>query len=527
MIPSLAKFGVLLVQLAPGATPEAILPVVKAFNDSAIGSPRTIAAAGSQNSGNPIYSAGSVHNLLVNQVVVRFRRGTDPQFIASTFSALGAEVIRAPADTDRSPYLIQFPGLSGHAVRERSNRLDALDSVVYAQPNFIAIDPQRLSGGGLATINACSLKCPYPITSASGADPYFANQWHLENTGVVGRKYSDLNAEKAWEVTTGSPQVVIAILDDLVEAGHEDLEGKIESSWNSFTQNGTPSSLELKDTDVHGTAVAGLAAAVTGNPKGIAGIAPLVSIYPVRTHDPTFPWHVIAEGIKHAADHARVLSMSWTLGWPEAHNNDGVPGIVEIEEAIAYALEKKAVLVFAAGNEPGLSGRTADYPASQADVLPIIAVSATDQSDARHKRGSLSDPCGWSSNYSVDAVAAPGVDLQTTDRMGTAGYCTTGVDSNYARFDGTSAATPLVAGIVALMLSKEPGLTAQQIKTRLQETAAHPNPTCTQQNSSCRPNDGAGWGLGWGRVDACKALGGGDSCARSARPMPPGFLVVQ
>jgi len=304
----------------------------------------------------------------------------------------------------------------------------------------------------------------------------------------------------------GSPDIVIAVLDDLVEAIHHDLEGKVTASWNAITQSGSASSLVLSSGDGHGTSAAGLAVALKGNGHGVVGIAPRTAIARIRTHAPTSNSAVTARGINHAANIAgvRVLSMSWTLGWA-AELPNGTPAM---EEAIANALAKDLVLVFAAGNDidqDAIDGREADYPASRASQLPIIAVSATDQWDALHKRTSLTEACGWTSNYSPFAVSAPGVELSTIDRMGSVGDCAAGAFSNYAKFSGTSAATPLVAGIAALLLTKDPGLTPSQVKARLQSTAEGP----------------------WKRVDACKALQGGSICERTATPEPPIGLGIQ
>ena len=282
------------------------------------------------------------------------------------------------------------------------------------------------------------------MSTVSTGDPFFAKQWHLDNPGTTGKQHADINAVKAWQITRGSPSVIIAIVDDMVETNHEDLQGKIQSSWNAFPENGTV----LTDLDCHGTAAAGIAVAVTGNGVGIAGIAANVLLMSVRTHNPGFPHFVIQRGIKHAADQADVLSMSWTLGWAETYPN----GIPVIEDALQYAaIQKARVLVFSAGND---QGKEAAYPASRTAQFPIIAVSATDQWDAIKTIKNPAEPCEWGSSVGADTVAAPGLDLYTIDRMGSKGYCVSGSNSNYAKFSGTSAAAPLVAGTAALMLSQ-------------------------------------------------------------------------
>lgn len=518
ILPSLERFGVMIIELAPQVDRSAVLRIVADYNRQFPAYPRHLAVAGGERhtrspNGNPIYSAGSVHNLLVNEVVVRFKRGTDRLVIGRTLGLFNAEVLRQPAVADRDSYLVRFPGMSGHGARDLSNRLDAQDVVEYSQPNFYFIDPQRLPGAGLAGgPKGCLLRCPDTMPPVQIGDRFLSKQWHLDNTGITGTEFADISARKAWAITPGNSNIVIAVLDDLVESGHEDLAGKICASGTVCAPStafppGVPNAgLSLTDSDFHGTAAAGLAAAVTGNLRGVAGVAIKSRIMPVRTHADGVPsLQSIETGIKHAADHAQVLSMSWHLGWASSYPQ----GILEVERAIEYAtLIKKRVLVFAAGNHDGLPGIEANYPANLTAKFPIIAVSATNEWDQLKVKEDLGDDCDWSSNIGVDTVAAPGVNLYTTDRMGDAGYCATGAHNNYTLFGGTSGATPLVAGTAALILAVDRSMTPLEVRTRLQLSAEHPAP-------EARPYDESGWGTGWGRINACRALQGRASCFRS------------
>jgi Subtilase family len=516
-LPSLERFGVMLIELAPTVAPDAILPLVRSYNERGRTTGQQVAFPGSQREGNPIYFAGSVDYVLVNEAIVQFRKGTDPRVIAGLLREVGAEIVREPADIGREPYVVRFPGVSGHGARALSNRLDALEPVVYSQPDFVGIDPQRLPVSGQTSGGACDLICTDPVSTASSGDPFLVNQSHLDNLGTNGKLHADINAKKAWQITQGSPSIIVAILDDLVEIAHPDLQqpGKIHAPWNALLADGSASSLVLKQSDVHGTAVAGLAAAVANNGVGVVGIAPNVKIMPVRVFDgATFRHSAMALAIEHAADQAQVLSMSWTLGW---ESQVPTAGFLRMQAALQYAsVDKGRVLVFSAGND---NNTPADYPASRTAEFPIIAVSATDEWDQLKKKVSQ-DPCGWGTSIGRDTVAAPGYNLHTTDRTGSAGYCTSGAASDYAKFDGTSAAVPLVAGTAALMLSADPTLTPLQVRTRLQQTAEHPNP-------GARPDDLSGWGLGWGRIDACRALQGTNCEQRGGTiPMPPGSISV-
>ena len=198
------------------------------------------------------------------------------------------------------------------------------------------------------------------------------------------------------------------------------------------------------------------------------------------------PEYAYARGIRKAADAAQVLSMSWTMGSPLNRSN-------VIEEAIRYALDKNRVLVFAAGNS---YRDEVNYPANLSSVYPVIAVSAIDRLGKFRIAGPLPDKSGsWGSNYGPEiSVAAPGENIYTSDNTGTAGHCFTG---DYTVFHGTSAATPVVAGVAALVLSQQPDLTPAQVRERLQQTARHPT-------DALRPSDEYGWGI----IDACRAVGG-------------------
>jgi subtilisin family serine protease len=508
VLPDLDAKGVLLVEFAPGAVTDDLVREVRAYNNQPLvpGAPRRVAVVGSESAGFPIYSAGSVHYLVTDEVLVRFKRGTDAQANEALLASMGAMVVESPSERDRVSYLVRFPGLSGHDVRERSNKLDSSDQVEYSQPNFTYIDPQRLPRGGLAAGRSCVELCPDAPVAAPGGDKFLGNQWHLANDGTKGKKYADVNAFRAWEITRGDPQIVIAILDDLVDTTHPDLLEKIVGSWNTLTQDGSAASLSLYSIDEHGTSVAGLAGAAMGNSGiGVAGVAPRVSLMRIRTHQPNSNADLVEKGIRHtfSEPRVRVLSMSWTLG-DESLISNGTPAV---DAAITDALEQGKVLVFAAGNSYGMTVKPAEYPANRASSTAVIAVSATDAEDRLQRKKDSTESCGWNSNVSANAVAAPGVELYTIDRPGSEGYCATGADNDYARFGGTSAATPLVAGIAALILSRKPSLTPQQVKSMLYETAEHPD-------RAKRPNDSSGWGLGWGRVDACRALGGGEFCNR-------------
>jgi thermitase len=240
-----------------------------------------------------------------------------------------------------------------------------------------------------------------------------------------------VQAPSAWDVTRSNSGIKIAIVDTGVQLNHPDLTSKLFPGYNFVDGNTNPS-----DGNGHGTHVAGIAAAATNNVSGIAGMAPLASILPLRALDNTGNGTLnnIANAIIYAADQgAQVINLS--LG--------GSQGSVTLENAINYAWGKGSVILAAAGNE---GTNTLTYPAYYENA---IAVASTDSND---QRSSFSNYGTW-----VE-VAAPGSNILST-------Y----IGSNYAYLSGTSMACPRVAGLAALLAAQ--GKNNVEIREDIQSTA--------------------------------------------------------
>ncbi|RME86018.1 MAG: peptidase S8, partial [Caldilineae bacterium] len=261
-------------------------------------------------------------------------------------------------------------------------------------------------------------------------DPYY-NDPNL----VYGPQ--QINAPAAWDITTGSSQVTIAILDTGIDLSHPEFAGRVLAGWDFVNQDSDPS-----DDHGHGTHVAGIAAAAINNGTGIAGIAGNASIMPVKVLDQNGSgwWSEVAAGIIWAADHgADVINMSLS----------GPADSQTARDAIAYANSLGTVVVVAAGNDGTDSPR---YPAAFENV---IAVGATTYQGAR-----------WTlSNFGPNVdVMAPGATIYST-------YGKLGQPSGYQFMTGTSMAAPHVAGLVALMRSANPSLSPTEIRDAIQNTA--------------------------------------------------------
>jgi hypothetical protein len=264
------------------------------------------------------------------------------------------------------------------------------------------------------------------VSSALPNDPYLGSQWHV---GKVG-------ASTAWDSAAGMGEgVKIAILDSGVEASHPDLVGNLVPGYNFVDGNA-----DTNDTCGHGTAVAGTAAAVSNNSAGVAGIAGKAKIMPVKVaFYNTSPsgcyayYSTVVSGINFAADNgARIVNVSYS----------GVAGSQAILNAAQYLRSKGGLLFASAGN----NGRDEGV----APTATMAVVSATDEND---------NLAGWSSYGSFVTLSAPGTNIWTTSTGG-----------RYGQWNGTSFASPLVAGVAALMMSANPSLDNLTIENLLYST---------------------------------------------------------
>jgi subtilisin family serine protease len=252
-----------------------------------------------------------------------------------------------------------------------------------------------------------------------------------------------IQAPQAWELTTGTASVTIAIVDTGIDLGHPDLADKIVAGTNVISPTQTP-----QDDNGHGTHVAGIAAAASGNATGIAGISWGARLMPVKALDANGDGDdaLVAAGIVWAVDHgADIVNLSLGGSCPSP----------ALELAATYASSKGATLVAAAGNT-GTVGVLC--PAA---FEPVIAVAATGPDDVRASFSSLGPE--------ID-VAAPGVGIYST--------LWTSQGSGYGYKSGTSMAAPHVAGLVALLASLPQFDTPEKIRAALEDTALELGPAC-------------------------------------------------
>lgn len=273
---------------------------------------------------------------------------------------------------------------------------------------------------------------------ASVEPNYRVHMMQVPNDPFYGREYwtRSINLEPAWDITTGSPNVIIGIIDAGVYAGHPDLKGRLLPGFN-FVDN-TPSTSDDSPSQ-HGTIVSVLAAGRGNDGVGEAGVAWGVKILPIKVINSVGDGNsiAVANGIHWAVDHgATVINLS--LGGPDFSQS--------VAREIGYARSRNISIVAAAGNEP----TERDYPA---DDQNVITVGASDENN---------NPASFTSVVNKVDVAAPGVNI--------AMYLPEKGADLYV-ISGTSFSAPIVSGIIALMQSVKPGLKQEEALTALKNTA--------------------------------------------------------
>ncbi len=304
-------------------------------------------------------------------------------------------------------------------------------------------------------------------------DPNFDKQWALRKVGALC----------AWDRTTGSAEVIVAIVDSGVDPTHPDLVDRLRTDGYDFVDDDS----DPRDEHGHGTHVAGIVAAVLNNNEGVAGLAPDVTILPVRVMDVRGRGsdRAIARGIRFSADKgAKVINLS--LGATLTLNADE-PSVL-VNDAIVYAQQQGALVVVAAGNDavPLPNAIAVDNP----DVLVVAAT------DERDRKAPFSNSGPWV------AVSAPGVRILST--MPTYDVFLTSdrlppderFQRNYDYMSGTSQATPYVAALAALLFSANPEWSAAEVAETIRSNATNIR--------DLNPR----FDLGTGRIDACKSFGG-------------------
>ena len=322
-------------------------------------------------------------------------------------------------------YVIKFDGR--YDFYDMKNELEMIDQIDMIEPVFIK------------------------KTYFTPNDPSYNDQWAHNNYGQansasggnVGTPDSDTDTDLAWDITTGDPSIVIAILDTGVNE-HSELQGRLLDGYDYVYQDDNPS-----DIQGHGTACAGIAAAKGNNNSGIAGVCWDCSVKPVKVlgDDGYGEDTVIAAAIQEtASEGVQIISMSLGGGGYNSY----------LDNSVSYAVDAGTVVFAASGND---NSGAVSYPAHYDDCIAVGAMSPCNE---RKNINSCDGENYWGSNYGDDLdFVAPGVRINTITSAG--GYTST--------FNGTSSACPHAAGIAGLILSVAPNMTPQQVRSIMQMNA--------------------------------------------------------
>lgn len=250
------------------------------------------------------------------------------------------------------------------------------------------------------------------------------------SNGLMRYALEAVEAPKAWDIITGSQEIIIAVIDTGIKLDHPEFAGRLVPGYDFVNKDD-----QADDDAGHGTHVAGVIAAALDNGQGVAGVCPNCRLMPVKSLNANKlgSWSQISQGILFAVDNgARVINLSLGAKTFSA----------TLVEAIQYAVDHDVIVVAAAGN-----GGT-DAPFYPAALEGVIAVAATTNEGTR-----------WSkSNFgSYIDIAAPGTQVYSTyNDLGDA-Y------KGYHYMSGTSMAAPFVSGVAGLLLSAESTLSAEQV----------------------------------------------------------------
>lgn len=431
----------------------------------------------------PVYREpqSGLRMVATDEITVRFKGGVSNETIDRFNKENGVEIV----EKDRfAPNQYTLKVKDPKETFAIANRYHESDLTEFAEPNFFS-----------------------EIKKA--AIPY-VEQWHLLNTGQDdGLAGEDVRAKDAWGLTKGAPNITVAIIDDGVDIDHPDLKPNIWTNpdgserdvhgWNFFgdtdnprPQKFTPPYNRLAGNDSHGTPCAGVVAATGEGALGVVGIAFGCKILPVKIFmgDDIVQNKTLGQAIRYAGQKADVLSNSWSC----PQSNDIA---FAIKDVVQTGRGGKGCPVFvAAGNDNDMQ---IGFPSN---VQGAIAVGASTNQGVRSFYSNYGEGLAFMAPSSGGTKGIYTTDVSIPGRGFNVGDVGKGdADGLYTNsFGGTSSATPLAAGIAALILSLNPDLRWDQVRKYMMDTAdkidlAHGDYI-----------NGSSLKYGSGRVNAYKAL---------------------
>ena len=447
---------------------------------------------------------------ITDKVVTQFKPGVSDSKIEKILDQCGLNYVKAYAGSGRN-FLLEVTKSTQKNPVKICLDLQGMPEVLHAEPNLV----NRFQNF-------------YEPT-----EDFYANQWHLSNQGGIELLAgADVNAPVAWNITRGRRDVVVAVIDDGFDVSHPDLNGAGKIVFPKDFIDGDLSPMpDAVFGDYHGTPCAGVAIGEE-NGTGIVGAAPGCAFMPIR-FDLAADDHTLFEIFEYAGRRAHVLSCSW--------------GPVPVFAPLSFLLYnqltdltktggpngKGCLIFFAAGNynaplkdmdnesfkwrhpRRGLvetTGPILNGHATHPDVIAVSASTSQNRKAAYSNWGKEIDLCAPSNNWhpTDPMVKLPGRGIWTTDNEGSGLGFEPG--SRYTgNFGGTSSATPLAAGVAALVWSANPEMTAKEVRDVLQETAdkitdPNPDPVLAYQKGTYDAQGHSEW-FGFGKINAANAVG--------------------
>ena len=410
----------------------------------------------------PAFGEGRTMFYANGHLVLHMPKGSAIEAMLPMVKAAGGRLMESRNLGDQMVFVVSIE--RGGDVFALTRALKGKTTARIAEPNFLfRVD-----------------KCAVPN------DPQFASETHLSQANDA-----DIDAPEAWDLSTGSSGVTVAVCDEGIDVDHEDLAPNLVSQYDAVFDDGdVRPTLTSED---HGTACSGLAAARTNNGIGVASAAYNAGLIGVKIYARSMvSTTYIVRAASYLAGITNLAVSSHSYGY-----NTSTSTVFQSTASSYQSMRDSprsglgAVVCIAAGNN-NTNSQTTFYPAGHSFV---VAVAATDQADGRASFSNYGSPI---------EVSAPGVGLTTTDRTGSVGYSST--QYVVGGFSGTSAACPVAASVVALMAGTNSSLNVGTLEDYLFRSCDKVGGYT--YNSGVAGHTAYTWSndLGYGRINARKAV---------------------
>ncbi len=398
----------------------------------------------------PVFSSNDSREVLISpHLHVAFNDDVAPAKAEAILAEMGVGRVEE-RDWAGMPgvYRIRSASRDGFKVLAMANRLAELPETKFAEPDMIMTARKNLIPD----------------------DPYFPSLWGLHNTGQSGGTVDmDMDGPEAWDINTGDPAIITVILDDGVQQDHPDINQIAGHDFTSAGTDGGPGN----QCDNHGTTVAGCTSAIINNGLGVVGIAPDTKVASAKYSISNVPCD--GSGYFYINWFVNALNWAQTIGARVTNCSSGFGPNSSITSKYQQ-LYDAGIVHFASSGNSGGSG--IGYPASLSTVNAVGAINR------------YGNRAYFSTYGSGLAFVAPGQQIWTTDRTGSAGY----YGGDYASVDGTSYSSPYAAGVAAMILTVDDTLTAAEVGQIM--------------NDNCMDRGATGYDIyyGWGILNAHDAM---------------------